>query len=74
MAPDLFPFIQSGQMIGVLGGLSGAAEYEAILKYPGKATAGMSAQSIAHLIIVVFIVFGNVVYFLSRRILRYAGR
>ncbi len=68
MAPDLFPFIQSGQMVGVLGGLSGAAEYESILKKPGKATAGMSAQSMAHLIIVVFIIFGNIVYFFSRRI------
>ena len=68
MAPDLFPFIQSGQMVGVLGGLSGAAEYESILKRPGKATAGMSAQSMAHLIIVVFIIFGNIVYFFSRRI------
>ena len=68
MAPDLFPFIQSGQMVGVLGGLSGAAEYEALLKRSGKATAGMSAQSMAHLIIVVFIVFGNIAYFLSRRI------
>jgi hypothetical protein len=67
MAPDLFPFLQSGQLVGMLGGLAGAAEYEALIGRKGKATAGMSAQSMAHLIIVAFIFFGNIAFFLSRR-------
>ena len=34
----------------------------------GKATGRMSAQSIAHLVMVLFIIFGNISYFLDRRI------
>lgn len=67
MAPDLFPFLQSGQIAGLVGGLAGAAEYERLVGHPGSATAGMQAQSITHLIIIGFILLGNAVYFLSRR-------
>jgi hypothetical protein len=67
MAPDLSPFLQSGQLKGVIGGLAGAAEYESLVGAPGKATAGMGAQSVVHAIIVLFVIFGNAVYFLSRR-------
>ena len=67
MAPDLFPFLQSGQMRGLLGGLVGAAEYEKLIEHPGTATAGMAAQSVTHLIIALFIILGNAGYFLVRR-------
>ncbi|MEE2657564.1 MAG: hypothetical protein VX733_03605 [Candidatus Latescibacterota bacterium] len=67
MAPDLYPFLQSGQLKGLLGGLVGAAEYEALIDHPESATAGMSAQSITHLIIIAFILFGNLAYFATRR-------
>ena len=67
MAPDLFPFLQSGQMSGLVGGLAGAAEYEKLLGRLDSATAGMQAQSITHLIIIAFIVLGNILYFLTRR-------
>lgn len=67
MAPDLYPFLQSNQLRGMIGGLAGAAEYEKLVEIPGSATAGMRAQSIAHLIIVAFILIGNAAYFASRR-------
>ncbi|MFH1567202.1 MAG: hypothetical protein ABIL09_04320 [Gemmatimonadota bacterium] len=67
MAPDLYPFLQSRQMVGLLGGLAGAAEYEALVGAPGLATSGMEPQSVTHLIIVLFILFGNAVFFASRR-------
>lgn len=67
MAPDLFPFLQSGQISGLIGGLAGAAEYEKLVGRLDSATAGMQAQSITHLVIIAFIVLGNVLYFLSRR-------
>ena len=38
------------------------AEYETLVGRQDKATAGMSAQSMAHLIIVAFIIFGNVAF------------
>ena len=67
MAPDLYPFLDSGQLNGLLGGLAGAAEYETLVNHPGKASKGMSAQSFAHLIIVAFVIIGNAAYFVSRR-------
>ena len=67
MAPDLYPFLQSGQMVGLLGGLAGAAEYESLVGVPGRATTGMQPQSVTHLIIILFIVTGNAVYFITRR-------
>ncbi len=72
MAPDLFPFLQSRQLIGLIGGLAGAAEYEELIKHPDVATTGMRPQSIAHLILIGFILLGNVMYFLSRRANRQA--
>lgn len=67
MAPDLFPFLQSGQLRGLLGGLAGAAEYESLIGQPSSATTGMRAQSVTHLIIVLFILLGNAAYFVKRR-------
>lgn len=67
MVAGLYPYLQTGQLIGLIGGLKGAAEYEKLIKKPEKATLGMKAQSIAHIAIMLLVVFGNVVYFLSRR-------
>lgn len=67
MASDAYPFLQAGQLQGLLGGLSGAAEYEDLVKRPGSAKAGMDAQSIVHLLILLLIAIGNVAYFATRR-------
>ena len=62
----IIPYVEPS-MVGLLGGLKGAAEYEALIKQKGTATAGMDAQSIAHLLIVLFIVLGNIAYFISKK-------
>lgn len=67
MAPTLYTYLQAGQITGIIGGLQGAAEYEVLVGQPEAAAFGMPAQSIAHLFILAFIVFGNVGYFLTRR-------
>jgi hypothetical protein len=64
---EVMPYVQSGQIKGILGGMPGAAEYESLIKQPGIGTSGMDAQSIAHLVIVAFIVFGNVAFYLERQ-------
>jgi hypothetical protein len=79
-APKYYAYLDSGQMIGLLGGLKGASEYERLLldRYPARQLAyddplnfsamrGMDVQTVIHLIIIGFIVIGNVAYFLSRR-------
>ena len=73
MAPDLYSFFQSKQMEGFLGGLVGAAEYEYLLDKPGLAMSGMNVQSIAHFLILGFVVVGNFIYFRERRRQRTEG-
>ena len=70
---EVVPFVQSGQSKGILGGLSGAAEFERLLMDEGyfdelgPGNRGMAAQSVAHLVMVAFIIIGNVAYYLERR-------
>jgi hypothetical protein len=61
-------YIQSGQCKGILAGLRAAAEYEKLTGKKGTGTVGMDAQSMAHLLIVLFVVLGNVAMFLSKRV------
>jgi hypothetical protein len=67
MAPNYYPYLQSGQLFGLIGGLRGAAEYEELVGEPGPAVKGMFVQSISHLLIVALIILGNISYFASRR-------
>ena len=66
-APEYYPYIQANQLQGLLGGLAGAAEYEALIELPGTATLGMDSQSLGHLAVIAFILVGNVLHLLSRR-------
>lgn len=63
--PTTMPFVQSGQIVGMLQGLRGAAEYELLMGKSGKAVAAMDGQSLGHVAIITFILIGNVAYFLS---------
>lgn len=66
-APEFFPYVQSGQLLGMLGGMAGAAEYEQLRKESGDASRGMDAQSLAHVFVALCIVLGNVVQRSTRR-------
>jgi hypothetical protein len=63
----IYPYFQARQILGFLGGLKGAAEYEKLVDAPGMGIRGMDAQSIAHALMVAFIIIGNIGYFFSRR-------
>ena len=67
MATTYYPFLQEKQIIGMVPGLKGAAEYELLINKPGDASIGMSAQSIAHLLIVIFVIMGNIGYFMLKK-------
>lgn len=69
-----YPFYGSGQIFGIMGGMLGAAQYEELADNPGLAKDGMRVQLFAHIIIIVFIILGNVGYFVSRRKLKRQGR
>tara|TARA_B110000116_G_scaffold270028_1_gene287182 strand:- start:1056 stop:1934 length:879 start_codon:yes stop_codon:yes gene_type:complete len=74
---DIMPYVENNQIRGILAGMPGAAEYESLVETelqkmkitatPGKATGMMAAQSIAHVVIVLFIIFGNITYFITRK-------
>ena len=96
MAADTYPQLQTGQLIGMLAGLKGAAEYEKLvdvfaaqnrefskenlrnetedttitnpdIPYKFKqARIGMNAQSVAHLLIIVFILIGNIGFLIQK--------
>jgi len=81
MVTDAIPYVESGQLKGILAGMPGAAEYEKLVydylvdKYSsdnpeiekGRAFARMSAQSVAHLLMVIFIILGNLSYYFERK-------
>ncbi|RLC48279.1 MAG: hypothetical protein DRH57_02495 [Candidatus Cloacimonadota bacterium] len=96
IAAQTYPYLQTGQLKGSLGGLKGAAEYEKLVdifakpqktfsrkkltdkqylkqfplskttyKYK-KARIGMDAQAVVHIMIIVFIILGNIGYFVMK--------
>ncbi len=65
--PDYVPYYNAKQILGLAAGMKGAAEYEKLVGLPGEATEGMAAQSASHMLLIAFIVLGNVVYFRQRR-------
>ncbi|RME71181.1 MAG: hypothetical protein D6776_10605 [Planctomycetota bacterium] len=67
IAPDLYPFYQAGQITGIIGGIKGAWEYEALIGIPGSATEAVPAQTAAHLLVIVLVLLCNVGYFLAGR-------
>lgn len=61
------PYISSGQLHAMVGGLRGAAEYEKLLNIGGSGRRGMLAQTSAHIYVILMIIAGNVIYFTSRK-------
>lgn len=92
MATEAYPFLDSGQLIGMLPGLKGAADYELMvdrleqkalaagtikalydadpkkqsLKLPTIARQLMTTQGVAHMVILAFILFGNIVMIMTK--------
>lgn len=81
-APLLYPYIPE-QLPGLLGAIKGAAEYEALvleaygekneageLIEPGKyleAQRRMAPQLVAHILMILLIILGNVIFFMERK-------
>lgn len=76
MTSDYYPFLQSRQIFGLIGGMKGAAEYEYLAEKGGyiskeknqlSAYKSMPIQTTTHVVIILFIVIGNIGYFMSKR-------
>jgi len=72
-AADAYPYLQSGQLTGLLAGMKGAAEYEVLVQKKGyskaymPAVAAMDSQSLAHVVIMILVIIGNIAYFATRK-------
>ncbi|OQX70509.1 MAG: hypothetical protein B6D62_04760 [Candidatus Cloacimonas sp. 4484_275] len=67
-APAILPYVnEQKQLTGLIAGLKGAAEYEKLIRTLGTATSGMDAQSLAHLIIIVFILTANINFWIAKK-------
>ncbi len=64
--PNYSPYISSGQMKGIFGGVRGSAEYEYLLRVPGPALGQAMATNFGGLFWLVLVVVGNVLYFIQR--------
>ncbi|HHY12180.1 MAG TPA: hypothetical protein GX529_06070 [Firmicutes bacterium] len=60
--PNMTPYMQSGQLSGMIPSMKGAAGYESLMGTSGLGIRGMDAQSISHLTILALVLLGNVVY------------
>jgi hypothetical protein len=66
-APTMYTYLNAGQLKGLLGGMNGAAEFERLAKFSGKATKFMLSQSFSHMVVIAFVIIGNVAFFMSGR-------
>lgn len=69
MAAEAYPFIDSGQIVGMLNGVIGAAQYETLLGMGNQRTYAAAASwalSSAHILVIILIVLGNLGYLAMR--------
>ncbi len=74
-APEISPYLNSGQLLGLMAGLRGAADYETLVnkkfppfkKYINSGISGMDPQNIVHLMIIVFIIIANIIYWHDKK-------
>jgi len=66
-APQVYPYLNQKQLLGLMGGMTGAAEFETLTQKPGKALTYILSQTFAHVVVVAFIIIGNVAFFRMRK-------
>jgi len=68
--PDYIPYYKAGQLLGLAGGMPGAAQYEKLVGVPtadAMATRGVNVLNLGHAFIILAILVGNISYFASKR-------
>ena len=73
VAPGMYPFLHTQQLLGLIAGMKGAAEYEGLVGRPAEATEGMLPQSVVHLLVIALVLAGNATYVWGRRRARGRG-
>ena len=65
--PEYMVYYNSGMIQGIIRGIIGAAEYEFLLKLPGRAIKSNDVLSLIQMFLIAMVVVTNIVYFVSRR-------
>ncbi len=80
MAPTYYPYLDSGQISGMLTGIKGAGDYESLLKSHGLikdtgfGSRAASALSLVYALIILLIILGNVGFYAGRAARQRAGQ
>jgi hypothetical protein len=61
------PYIDSGQLQGLIGGVRGSAEYEYLMDMPGLALGQAMATNFGGLLWTILVILGNLFYFIARK-------
>ena len=64
---QMYPYLQTGQLVGLISGILGAAEYESLIDVPAKGILWINIESFVHLLIVLLVVIGNIIFFNQRK-------
>jgi hypothetical protein len=65
--PEVRAYYNAGQLIGFLNGIRGAAEYEKLINRPYWGLGLMDAMSVTHVMLICFVVLGNLQYLRMKR-------
>ncbi len=61
------PYYQAGQLLGLSGGMAGSAEYEMLVGRKATAAQGNDVLNAGYGVVILAILFGNLIYFVSRK-------
>lgn len=64
---QMYPYLQTGQLVGLISGILGAAEYERLIDAPAKGMLWINIESFVHLLIVILVIIGNIIFFNQRQ-------
>jgi hypothetical protein len=68
-ALELYPYLNSKQLAGLLEGMKGGADYEFMTAIPGPrpASQAMESHSVVHLLVIGFILVANFIHYVEKR-------
>jgi len=67
MTTSLKPYYDSGQLLGIMDGIKGAADLEFITGHPGDAIVSSDILTFTQTLVLIFIIIGNVSYWMVKQ-------
>ena len=67
MTTSIKPYYDSGQLLGIMDGIKGAADLEFITGHPGDAIVSSDILTFTQTLVLIFIIIGNVSYWMVKQ-------